>query len=124
MLKVWFSVILFGLSFSVFASKPTCSSASGGYCQYVGKVNKIYINSSGVILMYFDTLASRDEAAAAGFNITQVNAAALPLNENPEFAKLFYSTALTAQASDREVLVQMHGVSGAYLKLDRIWLAE
>ena len=59
----------------------------------------------------------------AGFAIKKRSASAFNVKENPEFAKLFYSTALTAQASGRNVTIQMRGSQSGYLKFDRIWLA-
>lgn len=110
------------LTFNAHSAAPSCSSASGGFCQYTGKVEKIYINNAGIILLYFDSLASISNAQVAGFTITHVQAAAYEMSENPDFAKMFYSTALAAQASGRDVTIQMHGTYAGYLKISRIWL--
>jgi hypothetical protein len=64
------------------------------------------------------------EPAKAGFSASKTNAAAFVIGDNPEFAKLFYSTALAAQASGRKISIQMRDVYSGYLKFDRIWLAE
>ncbi|MDT3334958.1 hypothetical protein Q4Q49_06560 [Shewanella sp. SP1S1-7] len=109
---------------SVQAALPSCSSASGGYCQYTGKVANLYVNSGNTILMYFDTPMDPANASVAGFSASNGNAGIVKIDENPEFAKLFYSTALAAQASQRNVSVQMHGTVSGYLKIDRIWLKE
>jgi hypothetical protein len=50
-------------------------------------------------------------------------AAAFKIDAAPEFAKMFYSTALSAQATNRNVGIQMRGVDSGYLGFDRIWLA-
>jgi len=108
------------------AAAPTCHTTSTGspYCQYTGKVNKIYINSGGLILLYFDSPLNLADAEAVGYSPTSATATVYPLSENPDFAKLFYSTALAAQASGRSVTIQMRGTQHGYLKFDRIWLNE
>ncbi|MCE9687161.1 hypothetical protein LZP73_13260 [Shewanella sp. AS16] len=63
-------------------------------------------------------------AGVAGFTVTNGGAAAISISADSEFAKLFYSTALAAQASNRDVTIQMRGNIGSYLKIDRIWLDE
>lgn len=115
--------LLLALSTEAMAAAPKCYSSHGGYCQYSGKVKKIYINRSNIILLYFDTPIAASEPAKASFRITNRSATAYKLDDNPEFAKLFYATALTAQASNRNVVIQMRGNQSGYLKFDRIWLA-
>ena len=63
------------------------------------------------------------QANSLGMNITNANAAAFQVADNPDFAKLFYATALAAQTSGRAVTLQMRGSINGYLKFDRIWLA-
>ncbi|UTW46450.1 hypothetical protein KFE80_06110 [bacterium SCSIO 12696] len=110
-----------------YAGKPACSSSYGGYCYYDGYVSRIYVNASGLILLYYDTLFDSEQSAdVAGFSISSSgrHAAAVVISENPEFAKLFYSTALSAQATKRKISIQMRNTTSGYLKADRIWLAE
>ncbi len=106
------------------AAKPTCSVASSGYCQYIGPVRQVYVNSGNLILLTFDVGIDPADAAIAGFTPSRGDAAAYPVDENPEFGKLLYSTMLTAQASKRQVTIQMRGTSSGYLKIDRIWMVE
>lgn len=112
------------MSFPALAAKPTCSPNYNGYCSYTGTVNRIYINSGNLILIYFDEPISQSEPEKAGLSVTETSAAAYKVNDNPEFAQLFYSTALAAQASKRKVTIQMRGTTHGYLKFDRIWLSE
>ena len=115
--------IIFGLlSNLVVAGQPTCHSSSGGYCRYTGKVQRIYINSANLILLYFDTPVPLDVPEIIGYNVTRAPAAAIRIGSNPDFAKLFYSTALAAQASGRDITIQMRGTTSGYLLIDRIWL--
>ena len=116
--------IICTISFPSLAAKPTCSPNYNGYCSYTGTVDRIYINSGNLILIYFDERIEISEASKAGLSITETSAAAYKVNDNPEFAKLFYSTALAAQASKRKVSIQMRSTLNGYLKFDRIWLAE
>ncbi|WP_064791904.1 hypothetical protein [Shewanella woodyi] len=112
------------VSFSAQASAPTCHSSHNGYCQYGGKVSRIYVNSGNLILLYFDEAMDPALGSEANMSLNSGVAAAVLITQNPEFAKLFYSTALAAQASQRNVTIQMRGTIGGYMKADRIWLAE
>jgi hypothetical protein len=116
------SIVFLALSSNVLSATPSCSSSHGGYCAYIGKVDRIYINSGNLILLYFDTPMPIENASNAGFTITNGGAAAYNMSDNLEFAKMFYSTALAAQASGREVSIQMRGNQSGFMKLDRIWL--
>jgi len=118
-------LLLSVLSFELMAAKPSCSSNHGGYCSYKGPVKHIYVNSYNLILIYFDTPLDLSEASVAGFTPTKGPAAALLItDQNRDFANLLYSTALAAQASKRNISIQMRGTQSGYLKVDRIWLAE
>lgn len=108
---------------NAFAGAPTCSANSGGYCSYTGAVEKIYVNSGGLILLYFDTSVTNEETSKAGITISNGGAAAYLIDSNPDFSSYFYSTALAAQASGREVTIQMRNTQSGYLKFDRIWLS-
>lgn len=122
-MKKYLLLILLGFSFSINAGTPTCHThPSGNYCQYTGKVKEIYVNSSDWILLYFDTPLDVNVPQGLGINAVRGGAAIVKISNNPEFAKLFYSTALTAQASGRDVTIQLRGVQSGYLQADRIWL--
>ncbi|WJG07961.1 hypothetical protein [Aliiglaciecola sp. LCG003] len=45
------------------------------------------------------------------------------MSDNIEFAKMFYATALAAQASNRDITIQTNGVESGYLKFTRVWLS-
>ncbi|WP_083253139.1 hypothetical protein [Enterovibrio norvegicus] len=106
------------------AATPICHSTPHNYCQYHGMVKSIYVNSGNIILLYFDTPLHINSASSVGFNVSFGEAAAIYINDNPEFANLFYSTALAAQASNQPVTIQMRGEHSGYLKIDRIWLSK
>ena len=122
--KALLAISVLGFSAVAFAAPPVCYTSYGGYCAYEGRVRMIYANSGGLILMYFDAPVSVESAQTAGYTVTSPEAGAVIINDNPEFAKLFYSTALSAQAGKRNVSVQMRGTTSRYLKIDRVWLAE
>lgn len=121
---IYLSLVL--LPFTANAAKPVCKTTSSGapLFQYSGPVTKVYVNAGNLILVYFDEPVTVEEAASCGLTITHGHAASFRLDEQPDFAKLFYSTALAAQASQRDVVIQMYGVTHGYLMFDRIWLAE
>ena len=124
MKKLVLSIFILLVSNSVLAASPTCHSSHGGYCAYAGKVSRIYINTSNIILIYFEEPISVEDAAVAGITISHGNAAAFHVPNNPDFARMFYSTALAAQASGRNISMQMRGEQSGYLQFDRIWLAD
>ena len=116
-------ILILMLSNSVWAAKPVCTShSSGDYYDFTGNISRVYINNSNVILIYFDQGVSVSEAAACGFSITNGSAALYTLDTNPDFAKLLYSTALAAHASNKQVTMQMRSVVSGYLMVDRIWI--
>jgi len=119
-------VLVIAISDRAAADAPYCHThTSGGYCQYRGTVKQIYVNNGNRILLYFDTPLDLSQPANVGISgITRHTAASVVIDDNPEFAKFFYSSALAAQASGRRIIVQMRGNSSGYLKIDRIWVLE
>jgi len=105
------------------ASAPACYTYGGsGYCEYTGSVAKAYINSNGELLIYFDTPV--DPASVSGVGITGVTnftACAFPVTQNPDYAKMLFAAALSAQARQTSVTLQLWGTYAGYLKCDRIW---
>lgn len=114
------------LSSHAFSAKPICKTTSSGtpLVQYTGTVRQLYVNSGNLILLYFDESIAIVEAADCGFTITNGTAASYGITENTQFAGMFYSTALAAQVSQKQVTIQMSGVKSGYMKFDRIWLLE
>ncbi|ARC91144.1 hypothetical protein B6A42_01950 [Vibrio coralliilyticus] len=118
------SMLFVFISFYSNAAAPTCSSQHGGYCSYSGSVKSIYVNKGGSILMYFDQAMSPSEPSKANMNVTQFSAGIINISDNPEFAKMFYSTALAAQSTGRNITIQMRGSQSGYPVIDRIWLKQ
>lgn len=120
------SVLAFAALFPVSASaaKPYCTVYNGSpYCQYTGKVSKSYVNAGNQIILYFDTaFGSASEINIPGVTVT--NACLVPGNSGMDFAKMFYASMLTAQATGRNVTVQMWGDLGGYPKCDRVWVED
>jgi hypothetical protein len=109
------------------AGTPTCKTGSQGnpFCKYTGKVEKIYVNHENLILLYLDTAIPESELNKVGYTgVTHRNAVSCKFDDNPDFAKLFYSTALTAQATDRDITIHMHNNFRGFPKVFRIWLAR
>ena len=49
------------------AAAPFCTTYAGqGYCQYTGRVYQAYINSSGQIILNFDTLMDANAPSSVG----------------------------------------------------------
>ena len=104
------------------AAKPTCHVHNGSpYCQYTGKVAQSYVNNGNQIILYFDTaFGSTSEINIPGVTVT--SACLVPGNSGMDFAKMFYASMLMAQATGRNVTVQMWGETGGYPKCDRVWV--
>jgi hypothetical protein len=108
------------------AAAPACYTYSGqGYCQYTGKVSQVYVNSSGNIILYFDTAMSASAPGSVGITgVSVYNAGIYNIPDNPDYAKMLYASLLSAQARGATVEVQLWGTYAGYLKLDRIWVNE
>lgn len=108
------------------ADAPTCAThSSGPYCSYKGIVQRVYVNSSNWILLYFDTSLDLNEVASVGLSgITISSACIYRFTDNPDYAKAFYASILSAQASGTRISVQMRGGISGYLQCDRIWVGE
>lgn len=114
--------VLMGASLSL-ADTPTCHIHDDeNYCSYTGYVNRAYVNSSGLFLLYFDSPLDLSVASSVGINATSTQAAAFPVSEGNQFGYMLYSTALSALSEKKRVTVQMRGTHGGYLKIDRIWI--
>ena len=111
---------------NAFASPPACYTYSGqGYCQYTGKVYKVYVNSSSQILLYFDAPMSPTAPTSVGITgVSNYGAGIYNIADNPDYAKMLYASLLSAQARGAVVEVQLWGVSAGYMKLDRVWVNE
>ena len=108
------------------ASAPGCYTYSGqGYCQYTGRASQVYVNSNGEIILYFDTPMAASAPASVGITgVSVLNAALYRLSDNPDYAKLLYASLLSAQVRGATIQVQLWGVIGGYMKLDRVWVYE
>jgi hypothetical protein len=94
------------------------------YCQYDGRVSRAYVNAYDQILLYFGTDFGTAGPTQVGLAATTGAAAIVSMVAKPEFAKMFYASLLTAQAQGKTITVQMYGVSGGYLQVDRIWVND
>jgi hypothetical protein len=108
------------------ASAPACYPyGSSGYCQYHGRVFKVYVNAWDQIILYFDATFDPAIAGAVGISGVSINNAAIYNNAaNPDFAKALFASLLSAQVRGATVSVQMSSSWGGYLLMDRIWVEE
>src|SRR5688572_16511295 len=91
-MRIILTTIFLLLSVCANAAIPTChENSDGNYCTYKGSVERIYINSSGMILIYFDAQLPIETAGAVGISISSGVAGAYLLSNNPDFAKILYS---------------------------------
>ncbi len=116
--------LTFGSS-SAFAQQSFfCSSDYGGYCQYTGKISKLYVNDGNFIIMYFENSVDPTAISNAGISASVNDAGGYLITDNPIYAEYLYSTLITAQASKRPVTIQFFGTTSGYLKLSKVWLVE
>ena len=112
---------------SIYAVGLSCFAPSGGYCNYSGKISRVYVNRSNLLLIYTDTSLDLSQLANAGGKFASVirsNAIAVDMNKYPEFGKNIYSAALSAFMADRSIVLQCKDTYGAYLQTDRIWVGR
>ena len=115
------------MTVSVSAATPQGSycftHSSGGICRYEGLVSEVYVNNTNLILVFFEDAFGPTEASDVGISgVNKFNAVAVHISPDPEFARMFYSTVLAAQAQGRVITVQMNTTHGGYLEADRIWM--
>lgn len=112
------------LASSASAAKPSCSSLNGTpYCQYVGPVSQAYVNANKDVLLFFDVpFGSAAEMTIPG--VSNLSACVVVGAGNLDFAKMFYASALAAQAGGKTVTVQMWGSAIGYAACDRIWVSN
>ena len=120
-----FLAVLFLGSGSAFAQQSFfCSASYGGYCQYTGKISRLYVNDGNFIIMYFENSVDPAIISAAGISASVQDAGGYLITDNPIYAEYLYSTLITAQASKRPVTIQFFGTTQGYLTLTKVWLAE
>lgn len=110
---------------STFAGTLNCLSSAGGYCNYSGKISRVYVNRGNILLIYTDAAMDLSQLTNAGDKfaaVTQASAIAVDMNEYPEFGKHVLSLALTAGMADKSISLQVRDRYGSYLQMDRIWL--
>ncbi len=115
--------VLAGTGGDARAMSFNCHAGSGNpYCVYGGKVTRLYINESGLILMYFEGAVDALLATNHGLACAQ-NQGAAKYQTTWGAADFIYSTLMTAKTSNQDISLQLrcaHG--GTYLNIDRIWL--
>jgi hypothetical protein len=129
----YFKILTFAyliLMVSVSSAGVICDSEK---CSYTGKITTVYVNTSGQILIYLDKSYPELLAGAQALGLSTVtssNALVLRMyaddgsidSKRAEVAKLFYASALSAQATGAEVTIQARVASSGYMMADRIWL--
>ena len=111
---------------SALAAPPQCYTYYGsGYCQYTGRVSRVYVNSSNQIILYFDAAMSPTAPSSVGISgVSVFDSGIYNITDNPDYAKMLYASLLAAQARGAIVDIQLWGTSVGYMKLDRIWVNE
>lgn len=122
MLKKWIAGTIFTLLSAHSVAADNSAFCTATYCQYDGTIERIYLNENNFIIVYFNAEFDKGAASAAGITTTFLGGGAVNGTTKPEYAKMFYSTALAAQATGRKVKIQMQGTEASYAKITKIWL--
>lgn len=123
--KILAGLFLLFISNYSFAAGLFCSASYGGYCNYSGKISRVYVNRSNLLLIYTEGGMDLSQLANAGNKFSMVTtgaAVAVNMNKYPVFGKNIYSAALTAFMGGKSITLQCKDNHGGYLQADRIWI--
>lgn len=126
-MKDFFKLLLFAIALtmvpqSAMAQTFTCSG-SGPHCQYTGKISRAYINEDNLMLIYFEQPFDIALPAAVGIlGVSRGDAGSYLTTNNHSYSEFLYSTALTALAADKTVVVQFFVAQSGYLRVNKIWI--
>jgi hypothetical protein len=77
------------------------------------------------MLVYLDKGFDVSLPSSVGLSgVTQGGEFGYYVSTDPDFAKMLYSTLLTAQAQGKNIDITAKSVNNGYLMIDRIWLAN
>ena len=91
---------------SAAAGSLTCGSGGGPFCAWTGKIDRVYVNDSQVILMYYDVPVDVTALTNAGLTCASPSSsksALFKISNAPTYAEYLYSTLLTAKSWSRNV---------------------
>jgi len=73
--------------------------------------------------MYFENTLDANQFTAVGYtSVANYGAGAISLTASPDWAKLAYSTFLTAKSTNTPVAVHLIGTQNGFAKIVRVWL--
>jgi hypothetical protein len=101
----------------------------GNICIYSGTVKQVYMRSSDdLILICFDQDYGTEPMASLFPTVTKGNAAGFVLTEDPDFAEILHSSALSALVAGKNVILHLAGTVGSgsqvWLKVWKIWVNQ
>lgn len=98
------------------------SDTTTPYCRYKGEIDKIYINSNGLALVFLNKTFNIDDAKKFGYVVTAGNIVAIDLNNETQFSRELFDMATLAFQQDLFVEIHARGTTNGYLVVDRIWV--
>lgn len=122
-----FGIAVLMASYTADAGTSCFTYNGAGYCQYDGRVSRVYMNSGGLILIYFEQAFDPGQAASVGVTGVSTGSACMYSTTpgfNLDYARMLYSSALSAQARGATVSMQLWGQNSGYMVCDRIWVNE
>ena len=118
-------ILMSGILLSKDKSEALCkaSESSTPYCKYTGKIEKVYLNSEGLALIYLGADFSKSGAKQFGYEVSSSKIMAIDVTEN-ELNRLIYQSIVSAMAEDYSVEFHARGTLNGYIKLDRVWITK
>jgi len=98
------------------------SETSTPYCRYKGEIDKIYINSNGLALVFLNKKFNLEDAKEFGYVVSTGNIVAIDLNNQTQFSRELFDMATLALQQDLFVEIHARGTTNGYLVVDRIWV--
>lgn len=100
------------------------SEAATAYCRYKGQIDKVYINSNGLALVFLNKDFNLEDAKKFGYVVTAGNIVAIDLNSEAPFSRELFDMATLAFQQNLFVEIHARGTTNGYLVVDRIWVKK
>jgi hypothetical protein len=124
-LSICLSIAVFTYkTFESINAEAICKSSdtTTPYCRYKGEIEKIYINSNGLALLFLNKNFNVEDAKKFGYDVTAGNIVAIDLNNETQFSRELFDMATLAFQQDLLVEIHARGTINGYLTVDRIWV--
>ena len=98
------------------------STSDTPYCRYKGTIEKLYVNSDGLVLIFINDDFSLEQAKKYGYEIKTGNVIAYPLKGENSISTNMLDFVKIAFSKQLDVEIHARNVFKGYLTVDRIWV--